>query len=142
MPAAIVITGVRQIDRKLKRLPVKVQKKVLRQSIRFGLKIIQEEMKAQVPVDRGLTRQNIKVRALKRRSNRIGMECRVTTAPGLVAHWASGEPFFYPAGIEFGDSEHAPNPFGRRSYQAKGQTARDETMIKMRDGVEREATTS
>lgn len=142
MPPAIVITGIRAIDRKLKRLPGKVQKKVVRQSMRVGLKIIQQEMKSQVPVDRGLTRQNVKVRSLKRSRKRIAMECRVTTAPGLVAHWASGEPFFYPAGIEFGDSEHQPNPFGRRSYQAKGQAARDVTMAKMRDGVEREAATS
>ncbi len=139
MPGAVVVTGIKEIDKKLKRLEPKVQKKVLRQSMRAGLKIVQTEMKSQIPVDKGLARKNIKVRALKRSRKRIGMEVRVAAAPGLVVTSASGKRFFYPAGIEYGDSEHQPNPFGRRSYAAKGEAARNTTMVMMRDGMEREA---
>lgn len=140
---AIVITGIKSIDRKLRKLPGKVQKKVVRQSMRAGLKIVQQEMKAQVPVDKGPTKANVKVRALKKRKrDRIALEVRVGSAPGLIKHWKSGEPYFYPAGIEYGDSEHQPNPFGRRSYNAKGETARQVTMVKMKEGVEREAASS
>ena len=140
MPQGIIVTGIQAIDRKLRRLEPKVQKKVLRQSMRSGLKLVQEEMKVQVPVDSGLTQKNIKVRALKRRKHGvIGMEVRVASAPGLIKKGAGDRPFFYPAGIEYGDSEHQPNPFGRRSYSAKGDAARDKTMTDMRSGVEREA---
>jgi len=135
----IVVTGIKQIDRKLKQLEPKIQKKVLRQSMRAGLKEVQAEMKAQVPVDTGLMKKNVKVRALKRSRKRIGMEVRVGAAPGLITHWASGESFFYPAGVEYGDSTHPPNPFGRRAYAAKGPKARDITMAKMVEGVEKEA---
>ncbi len=142
MPPTVVVTGIKEIDRKLKRLEPKVQKKVLRQSMRAGLKIVQTEMKSQAPVDRGITRKSVKVRALKRSRKRIGMEVRVGANPDLIAHWASGEPFFYPAGIEYGDKDHQPNPFGRRAYTAKGEAAKNKTMIDMRDGVEREAKSS
>ncbi len=139
MPGAVVVTGIKAIDRKLKRLEPKVQRKVFRQSMRAGMKVMQAEVQSQVPVDTGLTKKNVKVRALKRKRNRIAMEVRVAAAPGLITHWASGEPFFYPAGIEFGDSDHQPNPFGRRSYSSKGEAARDVTMNQMIAGVEREA---
>ncbi len=140
MPPAVVITGIKSIDRKLRKLPAKVQKKVVRQSMRAGLKLVAQEMKAQVPVASGLTKANVKVRALKKRKrNRIALEVRIGAAEGLIAHWASGMPFFYPAGIEYGDREHQPNPFGRRTYQAKGEAAKQVTMTRMLEGVEREA---
>jgi Bacteriophage HK97-gp10, putative tail-component len=143
MPPAFIITGIKAIDRKLRKLPVKVQKKVIRQSMRDGLKVMQAEVKSQIPVDTGLARSNVKVRALKkRRRDRIAMEVRIAAAPGLINTSGSGKPFFYPAGIEYGDSEHQANPFGRRSYTAKGDTAKSVTMVQMRDGVEREAKTS
>ena len=140
MPSAIVVTGIRSIDRKLRGLESKVQKKVLRQSMRAGLKIMQAEMKSQVPVDSGLTKANIKIRALrKRKRNEVALEVRVASAPGLIKQGAGDRPFFYPAGIEFGDSERQPNPFGRRSYASKAEASRDKTMMDMKNGVEREA---
>ena len=117
-----------------------MQRKVLRQSMRSGLKIMQTEMKGQVPVDSGLTQKNIKIRALKKRKRgAVAMEVRVASAPGLVKKGAGGRPFFYPAGIEYGDSDHAPQPFGRRSYASKGEASRNKAMEDMKKGVEREA---
>src|SRR5580700_1787605 len=116
MPPAVVITGVKAIDRRLRTLEPRVQKKVLRQSMRAGMKIIQTEMKAQVPVDKGLTKKSVKVRALKQKGRkRIGIEVRVS-GPGMVKTRNGGKRFFLPSGIEYGTKENPPNPFGRRTY--------------------------
>ena len=137
---AVIITGIKEIDRKLAKLPGRIQKKVARQSMRAGLKIVQAEMKSQIPVDTGLARSNVKVRALKRSRTRIGMEVRIKAAEGLINQsGSSGKPFFYPAGIEYGDSTHTPNPFGRRSYASAGPKAATLTKTLVIEGVEREA---
>lgn len=133
----VVITGIKEIDRKLKRLEPKVQKKVLRQSMRSGLKVMAAEVKSQVPVETGLTRSAVKVKAVKRKKRgSIELEVAVGSKPGLTKQ-SGGKPVFYPAVVEY---KH--DPFMRRSFTAKGEEARQTTMRLLRDGIEREAKTS
>jgi HK97 gp10 family phage protein len=142
MPAVrIFITGIKRIDKRLKLLPMKLQKKIIRQAIRDGLKIVRAEMEMQVPVDTGLTKENIEIKAFKKRkTGRVGMNVQISgKAAGLVKHTKAGKRFFYPAVVEYGSKNHPPNPFGRRTFTGAGPAARDLTMQKILDGIEREA---
>lgn len=132
-----IITGVAEIDRKLKGLVPKLQKKALRQSIRAGLKIVQREVKAQAPVDTGLMKSKVKVRATKsKRKNNIGAEVRIGSDEGLVKTSKGGKRAFYPAVVEFGSARVPANPFMRRAYESKGEEARQITMMRLLLAIE------
>lgn len=137
----IYITGIKRIDKALKTLPMKVQKKIIRPAIRSGLKLVQAEAEIQVPRDTGLTEENIEIKAYKkRRVGRIGMMVQVSAkAAGLVKTSKGGKRAFYPAIVEYGGRDHPPDPFMRRSYTGAGPEARDTTMQHILDGTLREA---
>jgi HK97 gp10 family phage protein len=138
---SVVVTGIKDIDRKLKFLPGRIQKKVLRQAMREGLKVMAAEVKAQVPVDTGLTKKNVRVRAVKKkRRDEIQLEVRVGGDEELYKTSAkTGTTVFYPALVEYGRKNVPPNPFMRRAFEAKGEIARQVTIDEIRAGVESEA---
>lgn len=149
-----IVTGHKVLDLILRRLPTKVQKKVVRQSMRAGLKIIQAEVKSNLPKGTGQRDEKgrfkggripgsaVKVRATKARArNKISLDVRISgrSDPDLKITTPTGYRYFRPAIEEYGDRNHAPNPFMRRSYESKGRAARDETMRLMLRGAIREA---
>lgn len=137
----IYVTGIKRIDRMLKMLPMKVQKKIIRPAIRDGLKLVKSEMEMQVPVDTGLTKENIKIQAVKKRKvGRIAMLVQVSAkAAGLVKTTKAGKRYFYPAVVEYGDKNTPANPFARRAYTGAGPSATSLTQQRILDGVNREA---
>lgn len=131
----VIIIGIPAIDRRLKRLPGVVQKKIVRKAMRVGMKLMASEVKSQVPVDTGLTKANVKVRAVKKRKRgQIEIEVKIGGDPGLYKTSAAGEKVFYPAIVEY---KH--NPFMRRSFTAKGEAARQVAVAAIVQGIEIEA---
>lgn len=131
----VVITGVASVDRRLKSLIPRLQKKVIRKAMRDGLKVIKQETKAQSPIETGETKRNVSVRALKKRKrNLIAMEVRIKAVDSLKRTTKSGEVYFYPALVEY-----EPDPFMKRAYDTKGRSARNETMKQIHLGIDREA---
>jgi HK97 gp10 family phage protein len=133
---SVIITGIKQIDRRLKTLPLRVQTKIVRQSIRKGLKILATEVKANVPIHTGITQKNVQVRAVKKRKRgQIELEVKIGGKDDrLYKTEADGTKVFYPAIVEY---KH--NPFMRRAFDAKAEMARQVTIQSLRDGVEIEA---
>jgi Bacteriophage HK97-gp10, putative tail-component len=132
---AVVITGIKAIDRKLRRLEPRVQRKVVRQSMRAGLKPMQAEVKSEVPVESGLTRSAVVVRSNRsRRRGVISLAVRISgKKAGLVKTTKAGRRVFYPAVVEY---KH--DAFMRRSFDSKGKTSRDVAMDRIRRGVDEE----
>jgi hypothetical protein len=130
----VIITGLEEIDRKLKTLPLRIQKKVLRQSMRAGLKIMADEVRTQAPRDKGLLISGIVVRAVKsRKRGSISLEVRIgSKTEGLVKPSAAG-PVFYPAIVEY---KH--DPFMRRSFDGKGPQVRAFTIASILAGIDAE----
>lgn len=140
-----IVTGIRSIDRKLAQLPYKIQGKVIRPAMRAGMKVQAEGVRAEVPVDSGLTRRSVKVRATPKkriakgsRSTTISMEVVVVAEKGLVKVTKGGKRYFYPALIEFGSRDEPANPFGRRAFNRRGEAARRVTLAHLKAGVDRE----
>ena len=135
--AGITIQGDRALTRRLRKLVPRVQKKVIRQAMRAGIKIVAAEIKATAPVESGLTKRNVKVRALKsRRRGSIALEARIAgKGTELYKTSKDGKTVFYPAIVE-----HLRH-FMKRAFHSKGEKARETTMDAIRAGILREAST-
>jgi HK97 gp10 family phage protein len=143
MPAAsfVVVTGVKELDRALAKLEPAVRRKVVRQAMRKGLKVMADAVKAEAPVDTGTLKDAVKVRAVKqRRRGAIELEVRILADDNTKKTSAeTGQTVFYPAVVEYGTAHAPPNPFMRRAYEAKGEAARQATLKAVIEGIEREA---
>lgn len=132
--AAIIVTGIKDIDRRLKTLLPRLQKKVIRQGMRAGLKVIAAEVKANAPVDTGRMKKAVQVRAVKsRKRGSIALEVRISgKVAGLIK--PGRNPVFYPAIVEYKFRQ-----FMKRAFNSKGEAARQVTINAIRMGIEREA---
>ena len=143
MAGGVVLLGIKEIDRKLKRLDAKFGKKVVRKALRTGAKMVADEARRQAPVDSGTLRSAIKVKAQKRSRKSIGINVIV------------GEGFFigktfYAGFIEFGAPGHkmfgkgrAPldaAPFMRPAYDRTKNQARDRVLQQILAGLNLEVT--
>lgn len=135
MKRSVIITGVKEIDRKLRTLEPRIAKKHVRSSIRKGLKLIAAEVKTQAPVLYGITKANVQTRAVKKRKRgQIELEVKIGGSDDrLYKSSAKGVKVFYPAIVEY---KH--NPFMRRSFTAKGEPARQVTLTALLQGIMQE----
>jgi HK97 gp10 family phage protein len=100
------------------------------------------EVKDQVPIDTGLTRESVKVRAVKaRKRGVIALDVRIaaSTAGLKKTSTTTGDTVFYPAVVEYGRAGVPPDPFMRRAFQAAGKSARNAALDEIRSGIEKEA---
>jgi hypothetical protein len=135
---SVIITGIGDIDRRLKTLEPRVQKKVIRQAMRAGLKILQAAVKAEAPVLTGATKEHTVVRAVKgRKRGSIELEVRIAADDELKKTSANGKTYFYPAIVQY-----MYDPFMTRAFDSTGEAARQVTIARIREGVEREASRS
>lgn len=92
----VLLQGGAELERRLKLLPVKVAKKVVRKALREAAKPIQKDAKARAPKLTGKGAKSIKVRAFKgRRKGSIGV-----TVQSSAGDFAGDE--FYMSMQEFG----------------------------------------
>lgn len=139
----IRLEGAKEIEAKLHRLPPVVERKLARQSLRAGAKIVQAQAKADAPRKTGFLASQIKVRAAQRRRGRIGVV--VQTAKGFF----KGDSFygaFQEMGFRIGprrlgdarrfvDGKH----FMQRAFDSTKQRAADTVLESLKLGIEREA---
>ena len=132
---AVTITGVKAIDRRLRKLEPRIQKKVLTQAMRAGMKIIQKEVKLNArkafASRTGATVKGVKVRAVKRSRKRFGIDVRINGGAYVGKT-------FYSAFLEYGTRRMKPRPFMAPAFRSQGKTARDEALKRALEGVERE----
>lgn len=143
MAFALKLNGAEALAAKLRTLPTRVANKVIRQSLRAGTKIILAETIAKAPVASGLLKRTLKVRAMKRSRNRIGVQ--VVTEGGFYKGKA-----FYGAFVELGHKagprklgdqpqEVAAKPFIKPAFDAVKERAANVILQSMRQGIEQEA---
>lgn len=106
------VKGLEDVLKKLKKLPEKIQKRVVTGAIRAGSKPIIQEAKNLVPTKTGTLKKSIGV--VKRRSRDKNIT-HFSVAPlkkkgGWYAHF-----------VEFGTSKMSAKPFMRPSFEKKGE---------------------
>lgn len=136
MPQLVVVTGHEEIDRRLAMLSPRLQKKIVRQSLRKAGKLVDSNFKEIVESEAyasGAYMRSTKIRALKRSRGRIGTEFHVDREKyfqeyeseyGHKPHPAhdQSDPFYVPAVIEFGSETQAPiRPQRRALYDNEAQ---------------------
>lgn len=131
------------LQKALKALPARLAKKVIRQALRAGAKVIRADAISRAPVDTGMTKKAIKVRVGKRsRKPRIWVNTQVGAGD------YKGETF-YAAFLEYGhlsgkrgtDGRQpvAAKPFMRPAAEAAEQQASVIVRAELAKGIEREA---
>lgn len=135
---------------KLAALTRKVTSKIERQGGRLGAKVLSEGIKAAVPVDTGLLKSAITVRALKRKKGRTGYRVTINTqgkgartkrakekraSGGFYTTSKSGKKHFYPAVLEYGAKGRPAVAPMRKGFERKKEAALDKVIESIREGV-------
>jgi HK97 gp10 family phage protein len=113
---SIDFIGDKGLARALKRLPITLQKKIVRPALRKGFKVVFDASKAAAPVGEGRLKRKLKLRATKR--SRGGFGVRIVTPPREQLDIPPGAKGYYPAHIELGTQTVAARPFLRSSFDA------------------------
>lgn len=111
------VTGVDQVERAFRKLPKAAAKRVIRKAMRPAMKGVAEKVRELVPVDSGLTRANVKVRAATRSRKGFGINVQIGEGDykGVT---------FYAAFIEYGTVKIPAARFMFRAFIAMGDIAR------------------
>lgn len=147
-----IVTGIPEIDRKLRSLPTRVANKVVRQAMRAALRPLAAAAAREAP--EGVTgdlERSIKVRSGKRSRSaiRMGVVVAEDNFRNRKKFYAAFEHLGHRVRVgrrtgpgrkkEFGDSKVPPDPFMRRAYDSGADAAKATAEHRIRDGIEREA---
>jgi len=116
--------------KKLRKLPEKVQKKVLVGAVRAGAKPIIDEARRIVPKRTGNLAKSIGVN--KRRSK--GTIVHFSVSPRKGGKYDG----YYGHFVEFGTKKMAPRPFMRPAFENKGEESIDAVRAYMKKRIEKE----
>ena len=113
MPGFIDISliGDKVLQRKLKRLPIATQKKIVRKALREGGRPVLAAAQQNVPVRSGRTKASLKLRARKAKRGSFGVDVRTGTRAELGI--PENDPSYYPFSVEYGHGNVAAQPFMR-----------------------------
>lgn len=128
----ISIVGDKKLQAKLRRLDLKVQRKIVRKALRDAAKPVLADAKARAPVDTGLLKRSLQVRAATRqRRGTFGVF--IQTKGRDFFNIQGDDPYFYPAIVEFGSLKHA---LPARSYlRAAVDANRSATIFRIRTEI-------
>jgi HK97 gp10 family phage protein len=123
----LTIKGLKEVDRALKKLPGVIAKKVLRQALRKAMKPVRDEVKQDAPVDKGLLKSAVKVKAGKRSRNSVSVVVRIGEGDfkGETYYGALQEFGFERDGILYPGKHFMENAFNATGPEA-AQTAMKE----------------
>jgi HK97 gp10 family phage protein len=130
-----VITGVKEIDRRLKQLEPKIAKKVIRQSMRQALKPVRSAVQAEQkigPFATGATAKAVKIRAGRgQKRGKITIEVRIGQGD------YQGDQF-YAAFVEFGTKRMEARHKMEAAFDRTKEAAKDTAVKLILAGAERE----
>lgn len=129
-----VVTGVEELDKELTELPIKLQKKVIRQAQRNGAKLLLGHVKARAPKKTGALKKALKIKAAPRSKKFVGVDI------GVGKEWFTGDQFaasflefgWKPGGTGEPVTEHA---FIKPTYEQYGQQTKTKVLNEMFVGL-------
>jgi len=145
MTATFKLDGLKDLNKKLKKLAPKVAKKVSRDALRAGAVVVRKEMRSNAPRDSGKLRKNIRFR-IRGRKGRFRAKVGVTSDAfyawyieyGTGAHTIEGKVAIN--GNVYSRVKHPgikPNPFLRRSWEKSKKRAMRAVSSKLWTGIEK-----
>lgn len=124
------MTGLDELDKAVKKLPDRIQKRVLSGALRAGGRIMQKDAKARVPVKTGKLKKSIKVMSGKSNPNApIGVANAVVFVGVQAAHGHL---------IEFGTKNVTAKPFLRPAFDSTQEAVLTAIGNKLAEGIIKE----
>ena len=128
---ALFVTGIPQLDAKLRRLSFRMQGKILRDSMKAAMKPVLEQAKATMPTDTGYTARRLKIRTGKpkksgSRTVRVGIFGPASRGKAPVATGRL---------VEFGTQDQQAQFILRRALAARQAEALSTLTAHLRAGV-------
>ena len=105
----IWMTGWKEVEKKLKKLPANLQRNIARKAMRNGLKKIRDKARALVPKDEGDMRKAIKTKVSLRSNGEIIGRVFVKTRGKNAAPYAHM--------VEWGSKNNVPSRFMTRAFE-------------------------
>lgn len=132
----ISFTGDKALQRKLSRVVLQAQRKIVRAAMRKAMKSVKDRAQALVPVDTGELRNSIRqFSRTKRGISRAYVATGTREELGIPAD----EKGFYPAVIEYGTRTRPAHSFLRRALQEKRREVISKASDEIGKGITREA---
>lgn len=126
------VEGADKVIRKLKNLENKVQNKITRKALRAGAKVIQKAEKAKAPVDSGRLKRSIKVRAMKRKKGRIGVNVIMRASDFSGVKFYGNFVIF---GFKRGEKQIPANNYPKEATEASGEEAKSSVVNEMSTSI-------
>jgi HK97 gp10 family phage protein len=111
----ISVVGNRELQRKLRRLEVKLQKKIVRNAINRAILPVRDKAKSLAPVDSGILKSKIK---RKTKVKNGVARARIVTGTRMELGIPVDAKGYYPAAIEFGTQHQPARSFMRAAITA------------------------
>lgn len=142
----VVVTGIKDVDKRLRALPLKTQKRVVSPAVRDGMKLIARALRIAAPFFTGITKANVVVRAgLKRKRGQVSIDARIDANDQTKkTSGKTGKAVFYPAVYEYGVKGKAipAHPWMLMVYRGWADAVRKLTIRRIYEGFERVASGS
>lgn len=106
----VTLTGLKELDRAVKKLPKGMQRRVLNNALRAGGRVIQKKAKALVPVKTGTLKRSIVVRTGKAKQGAATVFVTTTSGKG------EKNDAWYSHIVEFGGKRVRKQPFLRPAF--------------------------
>ena len=111
MAVDIRVFGDKDLQKQLKKLPDRLQNRILKQAIKKGAKITLQRTKTIVPKETGRLSESLKVKPIKRSRVKIGYQVLTGTREELGI--PAGKKGYYPMAIETGTKNRPAKPYMR-----------------------------
>lgn len=129
---SIELEGFDRFRSSMRQLESKIQKKVVRQALRAGAKIIHREAKQEAPELTGRTKRAVRVRAARRSRKFFGVNVQVGKQD------FTGETF-YAAFVELGTQHIQAMHWMKQAFERKKNEAKEAVLRTLGEGIAREA---
>lgn len=142
MSKALTITGVKAVDKKLAQLEKKIQKKVLRQAMRQAMKPLLTDVKEDAPVDTGLLKSSLKIKAGRRSRDTISVVVQSGEGDfrGDTFYASFNELGFHELGADGkrgGGPFHPGTEFMRRAFREDSEAVRQDAIRLIEEGIDK-----
>lgn len=148
LKASVAVEGMHAVENLLNDIGAAASDKVIRKALRAGSNSMLKETKAAAPVDSGLLKRSLIVRALRRKKGRIGFRIGFKNVEQIVERSTFGKNkfgphdpnkkkkrHFYPAVVEYGAKNKPAKPFMRPVFQRNKEEALNIIKTELREGV-------
>lgn len=125
--ASFELKNTKQLMRLLKTVDSKIAKKIMRQAVRAGSKLILDEVRATVPRDTGALRKALKIKTFRSRK-------AIRMLVGSAEKDFTGK-HYYGSFIEYGTSKMPAKPYLRPAFDRKENAAAMAITEKVRSGL-------